>query len=73
VYRVRRDSNRIEVIQNGEIVYSGSSEEYLVFKESEDAKKYSVKRINELTDPELLLALATAIRLPTMVRKDSNS
>ena len=30
MYRVRRDPNKIEVTQNGEIVYSGTGEEYIV-------------------------------------------
>ena len=41
-----------------------------LFKESEDAVKLTVKTIREMTDPEILLALATAVRIPPMIRRD---
>lgn len=73
VYRVRREQNKVEVIQNGVVVYSGAGDEYVVFKESSDATKLTVKTIREMSDPEILLALATAVRIPSMVRHDLES
>ena len=70
MYRVRREQSKIEVSRNGEIIYSGAGDEYIVFKESEDATKLTVKTIREMTDPEILLALATAVQIPSLVRHD---
>jgi ATP-dependent protease HslVU (ClpYQ) peptidase subunit len=60
MYRVRRDQTKIEVTQSGEIVYSGDGDDYVVFKESADAVKLTVKKIRGMTDPEILLAMAGA-------------
>ena len=71
MYRVRREQTKIEVSHNGEIIYSGAGDEYIVFKESEDATRLTVKTIREMTDPEILLALATAVKIPSLARRDS--
>lgn len=71
MYRVRRDQTKVEVLRCGEVIYSGTGDEYLVFKDSEDAKTLTVKRIRELDDAELLAALAVAIRIEP-VRNDFN-
>jgi hypothetical protein len=63
MYRVRREASRIEVIRNGSggIVYSAGPDEYIVFRESDDAPKNTVKKVRELADDELLLALANVV------------
>jgi len=70
MYRVRRDKDRVEVIQNGEVVYSGLADEYIVFKESTDATKLTCKKVLELTDAQILVALMTCVHVPSMVRSD---
>jgi hypothetical protein len=63
MYRVRREKQRIVVFHGTEVLYDGAGEEYLVFRETLDAVKLTVKQISKMTDDELLLALACAVEI----------
>jgi hypothetical protein len=63
MYRVRREQQRIVVFHGTEILYEGAGEEYIVYRETLDAPKLTVKRIAAMTDDELLGALATAVQI----------
>jgi hypothetical protein len=60
MYRIQRDENTVKILSNrGGTVYEASLDSYLIY----DGGK-AVAKVRDLSDPDLLKALVSAVRIP---------
>ena len=64
MYKVKRDNGTVSVTdRDGKEVYKADTDSYLVYKLSPANQVYEVTQVKDLTDANLLLALATCVTL----------
>jgi hypothetical protein len=62
MYTIERKDGFVEVRNSdGKTVYKASTDSYMIYKLSDAIQ---VAQVKELKDPDILIALATAVRLP---------
>jgi hypothetical protein len=65
MYKVKREDGNVKVFdEDGREVYAGDAQSFIIYRSDSKDTVLDVSKIKDLSDDKLLLALATAVRLP---------